>query len=213
MLSQPIQNCRVCPLSASGAGRCPFTPTQLPASAVVCNQGDAHPTVYYVREGTVALCTVDADGVESGLAIRGPRSLLCCESMSGTPSPFEIRAITPLRLCSMPAKALGRWVGPERSPAQSVLELLLYELSRRQEDMSWRRGDSMSRVARFVLASGMRLNGARPLQKQMVARVLGMRPETLSRCLGKLADRGLIARGTGAKVVDAPGLAAVGAGD
>lgn len=213
MLSQPIPNCRVCPLSAAGAGRCPFTPTQLPASAVVCNQGDAHPTVYFIREGTVALCTVDADGAESGLAIRGPRSLLGFESLSGAPSPFEIRAISALRLCSMSAKALGRWMGPERSPAQSVLELLLTELARRQEDMSWRRGDSMSRVARFVLASGLKASGAKALQKQMVARVLGMRPETLSRCLGKLAERGLIARGGGAKVVDAPGLAAVGAGE
>ncbi|MHB8877516.1 MAG: Crp/Fnr family transcriptional regulator [Myxococcaceae bacterium] len=213
MLSQPIPNCRVCPLSATGAGRCPFTPTQLPASAVVVNQGEAHPTVYFIREGTVALCTVDADGAERGLAIRGPRSLLCFESLSGSPSPYEVRAISALRLCSMPARALGRWVGPDRSPAASIIELLLTELSRRQEDMSWRRGDSMSRVSRFVLAAGMKVDGARPLQKQLVARVLGMRPETLSRCLGKLAERGLIARGGTAKVVDPSGLAAVGAGE
>ncbi|MBI3184348.1 MAG: Crp/Fnr family transcriptional regulator [Myxococcales bacterium] len=209
MFASLIPNCRACPLAATLAGRCPFTPMQLPATAVVCGQGEYHPTSYFVREGTVALCAVDADGSERSLALRGPRSLLCLESVQGESSPYEIRTVTPAKLCSMPAQALAGWIGPEHSPARVVLELLLGEIDQRQRDVVWRRGDSLSRVARFILAWGLRAPNGRPLQKQLVARMLGMRPETFSRCLKRLVTQGLIDRGGGLRVIDAQGLAAV----
>lgn len=204
MLAEPVTRCESCPLGRAGS-RCPFTPSQIPSGAVVCAQGEVHPVTYFIREGVVTLCTVDSGGTERSLALRGPRSLLCLEAVLGQPSPYELRALTPLRLCAIPVGALGPWVGPELSPSRVMLSLLLEELRSRQEDAGWKRGGSVSRVARFLLSWGLQPTGLRNLEKQLIARMLGMRAETFSRCLSRLSARGLISR-VGDRVLDEAGL-------
>jgi CRP-like cAMP-binding protein len=67
-------------------------------------------------------------------------------------------------------------------------------------------------VARFALAHA-RFLADRPnaVRKQVVARLLGMRPETLSRCLTRLEADGLIDASRGVRVLDAVRLATVAA--
>ncbi len=208
-----IQDCRTCPLGAAAVGRCPFTPSRLAAGVVLCAQGARQPSAYFVREGLLALRTVDADGAESWLAMRGARSLLYA-GPPGQPSPCELRTVTEVRVCSASAEALNAWMGPPDSPARALLELLLEELERSRQELVWRSGDSPARLARFILAA--REEAAAPPPplppKQLVARALGMRPETLSRCLRRFIDRGLVTEKPTLRVLDRAGLAAVASG-
>lgn len=211
MASAPVQDCRTCPIGAAAVGRCPFTPARVEAASVLCAQGERQPNTYFVREGLLALRTVDAQGDESWLALRGPRALLYV-GPPDSPSPFELRTVTEARLCSAPAGALSAWMGPPGSPSQVLLELLLGELERHRQELAWRSGDSPSRLARFLLkACGEDEARALP-PKQLVARALGMRPETLSRCLRRFIDRGLVTEEPTLHVLNREGLSAIAAG-
>jgi CRP-like cAMP-binding protein len=179
---------------------------------VLCAQDERQGNTYFVREGLLALRTTDAEGSESWLALRGPRSLLYA-SLPARPSPCELRTVTEVRLCSAPAEVLAAWMGPEGSPPRALLELLLGELERHRQELSWRSGDSPSRLARFLLAACEEDDAPRAMPpKQLVARALGMRPETLSRCLRRFIDKGLVTEEPALRVLDREGLAAVASG-
>ncbi|XXF79919.1 Crp/Fnr family transcriptional regulator [Myxococcaceae bacterium GXIMD 01537] len=207
----PVQDCRTCPIGVAAVGRCPFTPIRVPAASVLCAQGERQGNAYFVRDGLLALRTVDAEGSESWLALRGPRTMLFPNTQQ-QPSPCELRTVTEARLCSAPAEPLAAWMGPPGSPQRTLLELLLSELERHRRELSWRSGESDSRLARFLLASceGGEQRALPP--KQLVARALGMRPETLSRCLRRFIDRGLVTEQPSLRVLDREGLNAVACG-
>lgn len=189
--------------------RCPFAPAHAPAGAVLCAQGERPAAVHWLRAGTALLASADGAGSERVTSLRGPRSLLGLEAMHGSPSPMEIRALTALELCSARADALLDWGGPAGTPARALVELLLQELGARQTDLELSRGSALSRVAR--LCAGLAASTS-PVPKQVAARALGLRPETFSRCLGRLARRGLLTPGPRIRVLDAAGLAQVAAG-
>jgi len=206
-----VASCEDCVIGKASSHRCPFAPQQLPARAVVCHQGEAPGRVVFVREGVLALASTDAAGGEGALALRGPRSLLCVEALLGLPAPAEIRALSDVKLCSLSSARLADWVGPESSPARAMVSLLLLELQQRQLDLGWLEGKSLTRVARYFLARDLWPEDDRPVRKQTLARLLGMRPETLSRCLRQLVRRGVIDAGRGHRVKDVVALNALSA--
>ncbi len=206
-----VVSCEDCVIGKAASGGCPFTPQQLPARSVVCNQGELPGRVIFVREGLLALASTDAAGGEGGLALRGPRSLLCLEALLGLPAPAEIRALSEVKLCCLSSGRLMHWVGPESSPARAVVSLLLAEFQERQRDVGWHEGKSLTRVARYLLARDLWPEDGKPLRKQTMARLLGMRPETLSRCLRELVSRGAIDAGRGHRVQDVGALKAISA--
>ncbi len=112
-----------------------------------------------------------------------------------------MRALSRVRLCSLPAEEMKRWIGPLRSPAQAIVELLLEESGAQRTDVNFREGSCLRRVARFALAYTTFL-AERPeaIRKQVLARMLGMRPETLSRCLTRLERMGAIDASLGVRV-------------
>ena len=206
----PITDCSTCTLGISSGGRCRFTSSTREAGASLCAHGERPRTVYFVKEGFVALSAVSPKGSELVLTLRGPASLLCTEAVSGDPSACEVRALSRVKLCGIAGDALAQWVGPERSPARVILDLLLAESRTQREEINFRQGDCMSRVARFALAHA-RFLAEKPnaVRKQVVARMLGMRPETLSRCLTRLEQDGVIDASRGVKVLDARRLSAI----
>jgi len=211
MLStSPVSDCTSCSLGVAASGRCRFTPSMREAGTTLCAQGERPRTVYFVKEGFVALSAVSPRGSELVLTLRGPTSLLCTEALNGEPSPFEVRALSRVKLCGISGDAMTQWIGPDRSPARVVLDLLLSEHRMQRDEVNFRQGDCLSRVARFALAHAKFL-ADRPnaVRKQVVARLLGMRPETLSRCLTRLERDGVLDASRGVKVLDQRRLAAI----
>jgi CRP/FNR family cyclic AMP-dependent transcriptional regulator len=205
----PVTDCGTCTLGVASGGRCRFTPSTRESGASLCAQGERPRTVYFVKEGFVALSAVSPRG-ELVLTLRGPTSLLCTEAMTNEPSAYEVRALSRVKLCGIAGDAMTQWVGPERSPARVILDLLLAEGRMQRDEVNFRQGDCMSRVARFALAHAKFL-ADRPnaVRKQVVARLLGMRPETLSRCLTRLEQDGVLDASRGVKVIDQRRLAAI----
>lgn len=206
----PVTDCQACSLGIASQGRCRLTPTARESGATLCAQGERPRTVFFVKEGFVALSAVSPRGTELVLTLRGPTSLLCTEALHGEPSPFEVRALSRVKLCGIAGDSMSQWIGPEKSPARVVLDLLLAESRMQRDEVNWRQGDCLSRVARFALAHA-RFLADRPnaVRKQVVARLLGMRPETLSRCLTRLERDGVLDASRGVRVLDARRLAAI----
>jgi CRP-like cAMP-binding protein len=208
--TSPVTDCNACTLGSVSQGRCRFTPTTREAGATVCAQGERPRSVFFVKEGFVSLSAVSPRGTELVLTLRGPTALLCTEAMTGEPSPYEVRALSRVKLCGIAGDALNQWIGPDRSPARAVLDLVLSESRMQRDEVNWRQGDCLSRVARFALAHA-RFLADRPnaVRKQVVARLLGMRPETLSRCLTRLERDGVLDASRGVRVLDPRRLAAI----
>lgn len=206
----PVTDCNACSLGVAAQGRCRFTPSTRESGSTLCAQGERPRTVYFIKEGFVALSAVSPRGSELVLTLRGPTSLLCTEALSNEPSPYEVRALSRVKLCGIAGDAMSQWIGPDRSPARVVLDLLLAESKMQRDEVNFRQGDCLSRVARFALAHAKFL-ADRPnaVRKQVVARLLGMRPETLSRCLTKLEKDGVLDASRGVKVVDHRRLAVI----
>ncbi|HEY6104878.1 MAG TPA: Crp/Fnr family transcriptional regulator [Anaeromyxobacteraceae bacterium] len=215
MLSiSPVNDCTACSLGQASQGKCRLTPTAREAGATLCAQGERPRTVYFIKEGFVALSAVSPRGAELVLTLRGPTSLLCTEALNAEPSSYEVRALSRVKLCAVSGEAMTQWLGPEKSPARAVLDLLLAEARTQRDEVNWRQGDCLSRVARFALAHA-RFLADRPnaVRKQVVARLLGMRPETLSRCLTRLEKDGVLDASRGVRVLDARRLAAIATED
>jgi CRP-like cAMP-binding protein len=200
--SNPITSCSDCTLGqASGETRCTFAPSTLHSGAVLCAQGERARAVYFLKAGLVSLSAASASGRELLLSVRGPNSLLCTETMRGQSSPWEVRALSRVRLCGLSPEEMKQWVGPQRSPARAVIDLLLEENGAQRAEVNFREGSCVRRVARFALAYSSFL-AERPdaVRKQVLARMLGMRPETLSRCLTRLERLGAIDASHGVRV-------------
>ncbi len=210
----PINDCTACTLGAASQGKCRFTPAARDSGATLCAQGERPRTVYFVKEGFVSLSAVSPRGSEVLLTLRGPNALLCTEALRGDPSPYEVRALSRVKLCGIAGDQMSAWVGPDRSPARAVLDLVLGEGKLQRDEVTYRQGDCVARVARFALDNA-RFLAERPnaVRKQVVARLLGMRPETLSRCLTRLEREGVLDASRGVRVLDPRRLASIATED
>ena len=215
MLSNaPVSDCSACSLGIASAGRCRLSPSTRESGATICAQGERPRTVYFVKEGFVSLSAVSPRGAEMLLSLRGPSSLLCTEALQDEASSYEVRALSRVKICGIGGEAMSQWIGPDRSAARVVLDLLLTEGRQQRDEVNWRQGECLSRVARFTLAHA-RFLADRPnaVRKQVVARLLAMRPETLSRCLTRLEKEGVLDASRGVRVLDHRRLAAIAAED
>lgn len=215
MLSNaPVSDCGSCSLGIASSGRCRLSATTRESGATICAQGERPRTVYFIKEGFVSLSAVSPRGAELLLSLRGPYSLLCTEALQNESSAVEVRALSRVKLCGIGGEALNQWIGPERSAARVVLDLLLSEGRQQRDEVNWRQGDCLSRVARFALAHA-RFLADRPtaVRKQVVARLLAMRPETLSRCLTRLEKEGVVDASRGVRVLDQRRLATIATED
>ncbi len=210
----PVSDCNLCTLGVASQGRCRLTPTMRDAGATLCAQGERPRTVYFIKEGFVSMSAVSPRGSEVLLTLRGPTALLCTEALHGDPSPYEVRTLSRVKLCGIAGDQMSTWIGPDRSPARAVLDLVLTEGRLQRDEINYRQGDCIARVARFALANA-RFLADRPnaVRKQVVARLLGMRPETLSRCLTKLERDGVLDASRGVRVLDARRLASIATED
>ncbi len=190
--------------------RCAFAPRKLAADTVLMAQGVVAREVAFVREGVVALTALTPDGAEAHVAVRGPRSMLGLEALGEKPSAAEVRAVTDVQLCTAPVERVRPWLGPD-SAALRMLELAMGELSEQRRDVGFRSGSAEVRVARFLLACANHVGRGKkaPFSKSRAAAVLGLRPETMSRVLKRLGERGILDSEHGIQVLDYEALRGV----
>jgi CRP-like cAMP-binding protein len=162
------------------------------ANEVVCVEGEAAEYIWFVKEGTVALHRAGLENHGEGRirAVRFQGSIIGLEGLISDKYIYSARALSPVTLCGAPRDAWDRFVGAKGTVARTALEITLRtECS----DMtrSGAEGDALSRVAAWLRdegPAGMTLT----LPRRIVAELLKMRPETLSRALATLAQKGAI---------------------
>lgn len=212
MRDAPVNHCSECALNASNP--CPFISKKVGAGERLWMQGDIPQEVVFVRDGLLGVSTTEPSGTESLATVRGPRSLLGVECLASRPATATVEALTDTTLCTSPPSVVKHWVGPT-SAAASLVGLLVDEHARTARDANLRSGPSLARLARFLVDFAKLVDAGKnaPFSKQHVARILGMRAETLSRCLRELVDLGLIESGRHVRVMDLPRLAVIANGE
>ncbi len=211
MIKRPVRDCSDCELTVQGA--CVFAPRKLSADAVLTPQDMVADEVSFVRQGVVALTVLTAEGTQAHVAVRGPRSMLGLEALNALPSPAEVTAVTDVQLCVASADRVRAWLGPDTG-ARRMFELAVGELLEQRRDVDLRSGPAEVRVARFLLLCAAHVGRGKraPFSKARAASVVGLRPETMSRILARLAARGIVDRSTAVRVLDVEALRAVAAG-
>lgn len=216
MIDASVSSCLECPLGAHGA--CVFIPRKVPAGTQLWPQGEVPRELLFVKWGLLARVSIDVDGNEVASSVRGPRSLLGMESLRGQPARASVAALTEAVVCAASPLTVRQSTGlhspAARQPTvheantRALWQLTLDELLRVERDGELRGGTAASRVARFILlGGGLMVSGrAGAFSKRHVAALLGMRPETMSRCLRTLSSQGLIASGQEVRILDLAGL-------
>lgn len=213
-----VTECKRCPVGiASGVterGRCPFVPRKRPAGAVLHVAGEGVERVSFIKTGAVLITrSVDEERVEgTPWAIRGVGTFLGLEGLVGTHHLDSARALTDVTLCSAPLDAVQAWLDARRPAARVVLDSVLRSGTRERPLRGNADGTALRRAASWLLENAdRRLPGAMP--RRVMAGLLGMRPETLSRALHTLAERGAIRHGrTSIEILDRARLRSIASG-
>lgn len=204
--SRPLR-CQTCRLGAASApSDCPFFELRKPAGAVLVQQDERSPVVWYLRRGRVVLARLDESGTEQSCAVRGPDSLLAVEALTGQPVRHQISTLTEAVLCAIDADAFRVWVGDLCTPMGAVLSLVLREHAEHVSERQGLDGTAVRRVARYLLHREAQNGDAVSMPNNVLSHVLGMRPETLSRALARLRDARVIAPGRAVRVLDVESL-------
>jgi len=197
-----------CPIAAvCSRTRGPLREVERPQHAILYLEGEPADHVYLIRQGSVSLHRSSKNGS------LGRAQTICHEGtllgMEGLVSPnyqSSARAETPLLLCMATRDRVESWVGERHAASNIVLETMLR--SREQDFLPKASpdGTATQRVAQWIL-SRQQPDTDRDLPRKVMAEMLGMRPETLSRSLRALADRGYVKVGRySLSIIDADGL-------
>lgn len=170
---------------------------QLPVSAHELSAGTSRTLgeerdIVFVTDGRLLVSAVDEQGDEVVSYLRGPGSFVGLERILDVVVPYQLWGLTDVHFETVSAEKVKSWIGetvsePSRSLVKSVLEVAGASVRER----TTLHGRVLTRVAK-LLAEATAGDGTLRLPRFVMARILSMRPETLSRALKELEQRGAI---------------------
>jgi CRP-like cAMP-binding protein len=196
-LPAPIASCSQCVIGqAAGVGHgqfCPFIDRARSASELIYLEGETASHVWFIKEGTVVLFRESGDQESEGRvrAVRFPGTFVGLEALVSESYIDSARASTDVVLCGATREGIDAWLGPKGTPERTALEVTLRAMCNDQIRRAAPDGNAVKRVAAWLSDEGPRSTTA-SLPRKLVADLLGMRPETLSRALAALAKQGAI---------------------
>lgn len=153
--------------------------------------------VIHVRKGRVLATTVDQAGQETLCVLRDAGSILGLEAISGMVLPYFLWTVTDAELAIAPASQARDFLRSNAHPSQVLIRGALDALKTSIAEQMALHGSATARLARLLLHSvegdaerKVAANQMLALPKNVIARMLHMRAETLSRVLRKLEEAG-----------------------
>lgn len=188
----------------------------LPAGQVLFRRGTPSTGFYMVREGVMQLSVSNSAGVVKVLEILRPGNAFGHAVMFvREPYPVDATALADAHLVFVPAAAVDRVLDEDPAMARIMLASMARRLQGKVQDIAMLSLQSATqRIVAYILgaigAGSYQVGGGAddagsdsraavrstrielPALKQVLASRLGMTPETFSRAMRTLADRGLI---------------------
>ncbi len=182
-------NCRIGQAAIEQQQACPFVPRRRRVGELLYLQGETATTMWYVKRGVVVLrrATTLSRGRGVARCIRPAGSLIGVELLAGHRYVDTAEAGTDVTLCGVPYGEVDRWIG-SRSPARALLELSMQASLGDGALMSRSAGTVVERLAAWLLEHEEESESL-ALPRRVIAELLGVRPETLSRALAELRRR------------------------
>ena len=166
------------------------------------SQGDKAHGIYIILKGRVKVFRSSAEGSEIITRLIGPgESLLENVIFYNKPSPVAARTESDAELLVLPAASINGLIKKHPQLGINILHILASrtnELMYQLEQVTVH--PALERVAGFLLrvmleGGGQQLEFELPYEKAEVANHLGLTPETFSRCLKLLSERGIHVKG------------------
>ena len=204
-------HCHVGRASGLGSGGfCPFVDEAYRAGDVLYVEAEPVHHVWFVKKGAVALYRKRSDDrSERARTVRFPGGFIGLEALV---SPLYIdtaKVSESTVLCRAPLEGFERWLGPAESPARTALEASVRAMVCDLPPRAAADGSAAQRVAGWLSHEGPQ-GDTLHLPRRVIADLLGMRPETLSRALASLAARGVIeVSRTDLRIVDQDALTTI----
>lgn len=153
--------------------------------------------IIHVRQGRVLVTTVDQSGQETLCVLRDGGAILGLESLSGMVLPYFLWTVTDVELSIASATQAREWMRTNAHPTQALIRASVDALRLCLIEQMALHGSATTRLARLMITSvdgepERKIPAAMmlALPKNVLARMLHMRAETLSRVLRKLEEAG-----------------------
>lgn len=188
-------DCGVGIASGLGAGGfCPFLERSYGAGEMLYAEGDPVHHVWLLKKGAVVLYRkrVDEQGPGRVRTVRFAGGFIGLEGLVSPAYIDTARASGDVVLCMASLEGFEQWLGPKGTPSRTALEASVRAMLMDLPPRAAADGSAAQRVAEWLACEGPG-GGTLHLPRRVIADLLGMRPETLSRALSSLASRGAIA--------------------
>jgi CRP-like cAMP-binding protein len=164
------------------------------AGELIYLEGEPAQQVWFVKQGAIALSRKGGENHAEGRvhAVRFAGGFVGLEALVSDRYHDSARATEDAILCGITRAALDGWLEARSGPARAVLELVLRAQCGEPPRRAPPDGSAIQRVATWLVDEEPRGASLR-LPRRIIADLLGMRPETLSRALAALTGRGVIA--------------------
>jgi CRP-like cAMP-binding protein len=166
------------------------------AGALLYAAGELAERVWYVKHGVVLLSRDADEGGTSGVAwaVRRAGSLVGVEALVRATYLDTARTVTDTVVCAATREQVDVWLRTNEPAARALLDCVLLAACADAPRRAGADGTARQRVAAWLLdqPSGASAGSTAGLPRNVIAGLLGMLPETLSRALASLAKAGAI---------------------
>jgi CRP-like cAMP-binding protein len=158
--------------------------------------------IVYIVDGRLLVSAVDEHGDEIVSYLRGPGSFVGLERILDVVVPYQLWGLSDVHYETVPAETIKKWIGDTVSePSRSLIKTVLEAAGASVRERTTLHGRVLTRVSK-LLAEATTGDGTLRLPRFVMARILSMRPETLSRALKELEQRGAITLKPRLKIVN-----------
>lgn len=185
-----------------------------PPQLTLIETGGRADFLHILIDGLVELFTVDGSREVTMQLVRPVSSFILAAAYTDQRYLMSARTLTASRILLIPSQLLREAIardGALAAAAMTELAVRYRNIVRSLTDMKMRQ--TLERLANFLLLESMRLDGAvqfqLPAEKRIIASLLGMTAENLSRACSMLVGHGAIVSGPTVQIVDRAALEAL----